>query len=78
MDSEPKTIVSITPEIALDHGYTFAGGLGVLEGDKFYTAGRLGLDYYVISLLYRSGYIDYSWDENGNPIPSPRGSQKNS
>jgi starch phosphorylase len=72
MDSEPKTIVSITPEIALDHGYTFAGGLGVLEGDKFYTAGRLGLDYYVVSLLYRSGYIDYSWDENGNPIPSPQ------
>lgn len=27
-------IVSITPEIAIERGRTYAGGLGVLEGDK--------------------------------------------
>ena len=35
-------IVSITPDLALDVGYTYAGGLGVLEGDKFYAAEKLG------------------------------------
>ncbi len=54
-------IVSITPDLALDEGYTYAGGLGVLEGDKFYTAARLGLDYVVLTLYYRGGYVDYEF-----------------
>ncbi len=52
-------IISITPEIGLDELYTYAGGLGVLEGDKFYALSRLGLDYTAMTLLYRGGYVDY-------------------
>lgn len=65
-------IVSITPDLALDVGHTYAGGLGVLEGDKFYGAARLGLNYYVITLLYRNGYVDYEFDEHDNPMPKPQ------
>mgnify|MGYP000353685477 FL=1 len=65
-------IVSITPDIALDVGYTYAGGLGVLEGDKFYAAAKLGLEYVVISILYKNGYISYDFDEDNNPIPLPQ------
>ncbi|AAK42667.1 glycosyltransferase [Saccharolobus solfataricus] len=51
-------IVSVTAEIGLDIGQNFAGGLGILEGDKFYAAARLGINYTVITLLYRRGYAD--------------------
>ncbi len=72
MSSESNAIISITPDLALDMGYTYAGGLGVLEGDKFYGAAALGLNYYVITLLYRNGYVDYDFDENDNPVPKPQ------
>jgi starch phosphorylase len=65
-------IVSITPDLALDIGYTYAGGLGVLEGDKFYAAGKLGMCYYVLSLFYRNGYVDYDFDPDGTPRPKPQ------
>jgi len=65
-------IVSVTPEIALDEGYTYAGGLGVLEGDKFYAAARLGLNYHVLTLLYREGYVDYELGSDGTPLPKPQ------
>lgn len=57
-------IVSITPEIALEKSRIYAGGLGVLEGDKFYAAGDMGLDYLVLTLYYRHGYtrIEYHGD----------------
>ncbi|MGC9146734.1 MAG: glycogen/starch/alpha-glucan phosphorylase [Infirmifilum sp.] len=71
-----EAIISITPEIALDEGFTYAGGLGVLEGDKFYAASRLGLNYHVLSLLYRGGYVDYEFDADGNPRPVPQGQPK--
>ncbi|WFO75241.1 glycogen/starch/alpha-glucan phosphorylase [Desulfurococcaceae archaeon MEX13E-LK6-19] len=64
-------IVSITPEIALEEFYTYAGGLGVLEGDKFYTASRMGLEYIVLSIFYRRGYVDYIFDGE-NPVPMPQ------
>jgi len=67
-----KFIISITPDIALDLGYTYAGGLGVLEGDKFYAASKLNLNYIVFSLFYKSGYVDYDFDINDNPIPKPQ------
>ncbi len=64
-------VISITPDFALDIGYTYAGGLGVLEGDKFYAAAKLGLKYIVLTLLYNGGYVAYDFD-NGNPIPKPQ------
>lgn len=64
-------VISITPDLALDEGYTYAGGLGVLEGDKFYAAARLGLDYVVLTLFYRGGYVDYEF-HNGEPVPKPQ------
>ncbi|WP_054857684.1 glycogen/starch/alpha-glucan phosphorylase [Vulcanisaeta sp. JCM 16159] len=72
MDDYSNAVISITPDLALDMGYTYAGGLGVLEGDKFYGAAALGLNYYVVTLLYRNGYVDYDFDEYDNPIPKPQ------
>lgn len=65
-------IVSVTPDLALDLGYTYAGGLGVLEGDKFYAASVLGLNYVVISPYYTQGYVSYEFDGNDNPRPKPQ------
>jgi starch phosphorylase len=44
-------IVSITPEIGIDEIPIYAGGLGVLEGDKFIEASEKGLEYVVITLF---------------------------
>ncbi|MEM2743129.1 MAG: glycogen/starch/alpha-glucan phosphorylase [Candidatus Methanomethylicaceae archaeon] len=65
-------IISVTPDIALENGNTYAGGLGVLEGDKFYAASRLGIDYFVLAPYYENGYVDYDFDLNLNPIPKPQ------
>lgn len=65
-------IMSITPDLALDEGYTYAGGLGVLEGDKFYGAAKLGLSYKVMTILYQEGYVEYDFDQEGRPIPRPQ------
>jgi len=65
-------IISITPDLALDEGYTYAGGLGVLEGDKFYGAAKLGLKYKVFTFLYREGYVEYDFSEEGEPIAKPQ------
>jgi len=51
-------------DFALEEGSTYAGGLGILEGDKFYAAGRIGLDYTVLTLFYRGGYVDYVQHDN--------------
>ncbi len=52
------TYVSVTPEIALDEFPVFAGGLGILEGDKFYAAAKSGIDYCAITLLHKKGYAN--------------------
>ena len=67
-----QIIISITPDLSLDVGNTYAGGLGVFEGDKFYAASKLGLNYLVFCLLYRNGYVDYQFDGQDNPIPQPQ------
>lgn len=63
-------IVSISPEIALDFNKGYAGGLGVLEGDRFYAASRLGLRYLCITLYYPDGYVEY--DEELKPVDEPQ------
>ncbi|MCY0867870.1 MAG: glycogen/starch/alpha-glucan phosphorylase [Desulfurococcus sp.] len=63
-------IVSITPEIALDDSRIYAGGLGVLEGDKLYGAGDMGLDYTALSIFYRHGYVSVSF-RNSQPSLDP-------
>ena len=65
-------VVSVTPDLALDIGYTYAGGLGVLEGDKFYAAATLGLRYFTFCLYYDEGYVAYDFDGDDNPIPKPQ------
>ncbi|AET32053.1 glycosyltransferase [Pyrobaculum ferrireducens] len=65
-------IVSITPELAVGRFRNFAGGLGVLEGDKFYAAARLGVPYTAITLYYPEGYVTYR-EENGELVPTPEG-----
>ncbi len=69
-------IVSVTPDLALDEGYTYSGGLGILEGDKFYCASKLNIPYRVLSLLYNQGYVDYEFDQEGNPAPRPQNQPK--
>ncbi len=64
-------IVTITPEIYLEGLKTYTGGLGVLEGDKFYAAGDIGLEYIVFTLMYRSGYVDLEF-HGDEPIPRPQ------
>ena len=54
--------MSITPEIGIDEIPIYAGGLGVLEGDKFIEASKLGLEYTVLTLFYRRGYVYYKPD----------------
>lgn len=65
-------IISITPELGIEVVKNFAGGLGVLEGDKFYAAARLGVPYTVITLYYPEGYVKYR-EENGELIPTAEG-----
>jgi starch phosphorylase len=66
------TVVSITPDLALDIGYTYAGGLGTLEGDRFYGAACTGLDYVVITFFYINGYVSYEFKEGSDPNPVPQ------
>lgn len=54
-------IISVVPELALDDGTPFAGGLGVLEADKFYTCARNFVEYTIITPLYTSGYVKYDF-----------------
>lgn len=63
-------IISITPELGVDVVKNFAGGLGVLEADKFYAAARLGVPYTVITLFYPEGYVEYV-ESNGEFTPQP-------
>ncbi|MEZ0319975.1 MAG: glycogen/starch/alpha-glucan phosphorylase [Pyrobaculum sp.] len=65
-------IVSITPELGLEFLKNFAGGLGVLEADKFYAAARLGVPYTVVTLFYPEGYVEYV-EENGELIQRAEG-----
>jgi starch phosphorylase len=64
-------IVSVATELGLDEYYNYAGGLGVLEADKFYAAGKLGINYVVITFLYRGGYVDYVLNPE-SPEPRPQ------
>ncbi|MFN4046253.1 MAG: glycogen/starch/alpha-glucan phosphorylase, partial [Acidilobaceae archaeon] len=52
-------IVSLAMEAAFEGSANYAGGLGVLEADKFYAAGRLGLPYILVVPFYPNGYVDY-------------------
>jgi len=63
--------VSITPEIALENIKTYSGGLGVLEGDKFLGAAKSNMNYIVLTLLYRGGYVDYEI-RGSEPVPTPQ------
>ncbi len=72
VDSDEYNVISVTPDLALDVGHTYAGGLGVLEGDKFYAAAKLGLKYTTFSLYYANGYVDYDFNGDGTPVPKPQ------
>ncbi len=65
-------MITVTPEIALEDFYNYAGGLGVLEGDKFFAASDHGLKYIVLTLLYRRGYVSYEFRDSEEAIPKPQ------
>ncbi|MEM0297813.1 MAG: glycogen/starch/alpha-glucan phosphorylase [Zestosphaera sp.] len=52
--------ISVTPEVAVEKLTRFAGGLGVLEGDKLIEARAMGIDYAVITLYHPGGYASYN------------------
>ncbi len=54
-----SVIISLAMEAAFKGSANYAGGLGVLEADKFYVAGRLGLPYFLVVPFYPYGYVDY-------------------
>ncbi|MDW8063072.1 MAG: glycogen/starch/alpha-glucan phosphorylase [Candidatus Caldarchaeum sp.] len=58
-------IVSITPELGLDEAPVYAGGLGILEADKFYAAASMGLSYTVLTFFYPRGYVYYQPSDDG-------------
>lgn len=60
--------MSLAMEAALEGSANYAGGLGVLEADKFYAAGRLGLPYILIAPLYPRGYVDYVLSSDGRLV----------
>lgn len=51
--------VSVTPEIAVEGVTKFAGGLGVLEGDKLVETKLMGIDYVAITMYHPGGYASY-------------------
>ncbi|MEM4380954.1 MAG: glycogen/starch/alpha-glucan phosphorylase [Candidatus Caldarchaeum sp.] len=63
-------VVSLTPEIALDEHPVYAGGLGVLEGDKFYYLAGKNRPYLVLTPFYAKGYVWYSV-EGDELVPQP-------
>jgi starch phosphorylase len=59
-------IIYITAEIGLDCGLaTYSGGLGVLSGDHVRSAADLGLPFTCVTLYYRQGYGQQSFDTSG-------------
>ncbi|PIE55397.1 MAG: alpha-glucan phosphorylase, partial [Dethiosulfovibrio peptidovorans] len=50
---------------------TYSGGLGVLAGDILKSAADMGVPAVGITLLYRNGYFDQSFDEKGWQKESP-------
>ncbi|AHC50794.1 glycosyl transferase family 1 [Sulfolobus acidocaldarius SUSAZ] len=52
-------IISITPEIATDEVPIYAGGLGILEGDKYLEASKYNEKYVVLTLFYPNGHSRY-------------------
>ncbi len=59
-------IVYVTAEVGLDCGLaTYSGGLGVLSGDHVRSAADLGLPFTCITLYYRQGYGQQSFDAQG-------------
>lgn len=58
-----RAVIDISMEVALEGSANYAGGLGVLIGDKFYAAGRAGIPYTLIAPFYRRGYVD--WENSG-------------
>ena len=64
--------MTITPEIAFEGFYNYAGGLGVLEGDKFLAASEHHLRYLVLTLLYRRGYVTYEFVKQDEVVPKPQ------
>lgn len=65
-------IVSVVPEIGLEEMNTYAGGLGVLEGDKFIEVSNHNINYVVLTLMYKKGYVDYSISSDGSLIATPQ------
>ncbi|MEM4815292.1 MAG: glycogen/starch/alpha-glucan phosphorylase [Ignisphaera sp.] len=55
-----RAVIDVATEAAFEGSANYAGGLGVLIADKFYTAGRIGLPYILVVPFYPNGYVD--WD----------------
>ncbi|MEM4571282.1 MAG: alpha-glucan family phosphorylase [Nanopusillaceae archaeon] len=54
-----KKVAFICMEFSIEKLPTYAGGLGILSGDLFYTANDLGIPFYGITFISRRGYVKY-------------------
>ena len=71
MPSPDRLIAYFTMEIGLGDALpTYCGGLGILAGDTVRAAADLGLPFVAVTLLYRKGYFEQSFDDTGRQIES--------
>ncbi|MCF7936486.1 MAG: alpha-glucan family phosphorylase [Synergistales bacterium] len=67
-----RTIAYFSMEIGISHHIpTYSGGLGVLAGDTLKSGADLGVPMVGMTLLYRKGYFNQSFDENGRQQEQP-------
>jgi len=70
---EHQDIAYFSLEIGLEPAIpTYSGGLGILAGDTIRAAADLGLPYVGVTLLYRNGYFDQTFDADGRQQEGPR------
>ncbi len=69
LDIHQPRVAYFSMEIALHRKIpTYSGGLGVLAGDTIRSAADLGLPMVAVTLLYRRGYMNQSFDDEGHQI----------
>ncbi len=64
-----RTVAYFCAEFAVHHSVPiYAGGLGVLAGDHLKCASDLGVPLVAVGLLYRHGYFDQRFDDDGRQV----------
>ena len=68
MESDPafRPVAYLSMEIGIKESLpTYSGGLGILAGDILKSAADLGVPMVGLTLLYRKGYFEQSFNADG-------------